>query len=98
MLQQVEAEVQPRLAAQVNTAVSLDRTRMVNTWYHILSSLLLLLTYFEVYDKSTFHTHVVTPLQNITRWAGRGLGQAPSARPGSTPTPRVGPTRKKCWI
>ena len=31
MLQQVTAaEVQPRLAAQVNTAVSLDRTRMVN--------------------------------------------------------------------
>ena len=30
MLQQVTAEVQPRLAAQVNTAVRLDRTRMVN--------------------------------------------------------------------
>ena len=30
MLQQVTAEVQPRLAAQVNSAVSLDRTRMVN--------------------------------------------------------------------
>ena len=33
--------------------------------------------------------------ENITRWAGCGLGQAPSARPGSTPPPRVGPTRKK---
>ena len=31
---------------------------------------------------------------NITRLAGCGLGQAPSARPGSTPLPRVGPTRK----
>ena len=30
MLPQVTAEVQPRLAAQVNTAVSIDRTRMVN--------------------------------------------------------------------
>ena len=36
--------------------------------------------------------------ENITRWAGRGLGQAPSARPGSTPPPRVGPTRKNGWI
>ena len=33
-------------------------------------------------------------LENITRRAGRGVGQAPSARPGSTPLPRVGPTRK----
>ena len=41
MLQQVTAEVQPRLAAQVNSAVSLDRTRIVK--YHILSSLLLLM-------------------------------------------------------
>ena len=32
--------------------------------------------------------------ENITRWAGRGLGQAPSARPGSTPPPRVGPPAK----
>ena len=32
--------------------------------------------------------------ENITRWAGRGLGQALSARPGSTPHPRVGPTVK----
>ena len=24
-------------------------------------------------------------IENISRWAGRGLGQAPSARPGSTP-------------
>ena len=30
----------------------------------------------------------------ITRWAGRGLGQAPSTRPGSTPPPRVGPPAK----
>ena len=30
MLQQLTAEVQPRLAAKVNSAVSLDRTRMVN--------------------------------------------------------------------
>ena len=30
MMKQVTAEVQPRRAAQVNTAVSLDRTRMVN--------------------------------------------------------------------
>ena len=30
MLQQVTADVQPRLAAQVNSTVSLDRTRMVN--------------------------------------------------------------------
>ena len=37
-------------------------------------------------------------LQKITRWAGRGLGQAPSARPGSTPPQRVGPTRKNRWI
>ena len=36
--------------------------------------------------------------ENITRWAGRGLGQAPSARPGSTPPPRVGPTRKNRWV
>ena len=28
MLQQVTAEVQPRLAAQINIAVSLDRTRI----------------------------------------------------------------------
>ena len=33
--------------------------------------------------------------ENITRLAGRGLGQARSAPPGSTPPPRVGPTRKK---
>ena len=32
--------------------------------------------------------------ENITRWAGRGLGQAPSARPASTPPPRVGPPAK----
>ena len=32
--------------------------------------------------------------ENFTRWAGRGLGQAPSARPGSTPPPIVGPTAK----
>ena len=36
--------------------------------------------------------------ENITRWAGGGLGQAASARPGSTPPPRVGPTRKNRWI
>ena len=36
--------------------------------------------------------------KNITRWAGCGLGQARSARPGSTPPPRVGPTRKNRWI
>ena len=37
MLQQVIAEVQPRLAAQVNVAVSLDRTGMVNiTFSHHL--------------------------------------------------------------
>ena len=30
MLQQVTEEVQPRVAAQVNSAVSLDRTRLVN--------------------------------------------------------------------
>ena len=35
---------------------------------------------------------------NITRWAGRGLGEAPSHRPGSPPPPRVGPTRKNRWI
>ena len=32
--------------------------------------------------------------ENITRRAGRGLGQAPLARPGSTPPPRVGPPAK----
>ena len=32
--------------------------------------------------------------ENITRWAGRGLGQAPSARPASTPPPRAGPPAK----
>ena len=32
--------------------------------------------------------------EDITRWAGRRLGQAPSARPGSTPPPRVGPPGK----
>ena len=37
-------------------------------------------------------------LENVTRWAGRGLGQAPSALPGSTPPPRVDPTRKNRWI
>ena len=38
MLQQVTAEVQPWLAAQVNSAVSLDRTRMVNiTFSHNVS-------------------------------------------------------------
>ena len=36
--------------------------------------------------------------ENITRWAGRGLGQARSAPPGSTPPPRVGPTSKNRWI
>ena len=36
--------------------------------------------------------------ENTTRWAGRGLVQARSAPPGSTPPPRVGPTRKNRWI
>ena len=49
MLQQVTAEVQLRLAAQDNSVVSLDITRMGNTWYHIISSLLLLLTYGKVH-------------------------------------------------
>ena len=52
MLQQVTAEVQPRLAAQVNSAVSLDRTRMVNIAFpHLFFCLDLW--------RSTFHTHVV---------------------------------------
>ena len=53
MLQQVTAEVQPRLAAQVNTAVSLDRTRMVNITlsHHFFCS-------WYVWQ-STFHTPVV---------------------------------------
>ena len=40
MLQQVTAEVQPRLVAQVNSAVSLDRTCMVNITFsrHFFSS------------------------------------------------------------
>ena len=32
--------------------------------------------------------------ENIMDWAGRGLGQVPSARPGSTPPPRVDPPAK----
>ena len=54
MLQQVTAEVQPRLAAQVNNAVSLDSTCVYGN-YHILSSLLLLLTVLQ----SISHTPVV---------------------------------------
>ena len=36
--------------------------------------------------------------ENITRWAGRGLCQAPSAGPGSIPSPKGSPTRKTRWI
>ena len=51
MLQQVTAEVQPRLAAQVNTAVSLDRTRMVSiTFSHHFCAV-------DIYDKAHF-THL----------------------------------------
>ena len=56
MLQQVTAEVQPRLAAQVNTAVSLDRTRMYGE-YHVLSSLLLLLIYTRVLSMTKHISH-----------------------------------------
>ena len=49
MLQQVTAEVQPRLAAQVNTEASLDSTCVYGE-YHILSSLLLLL--LILYDRA----------------------------------------------
>ena len=54
MLQQVTAEVQPRLAAQVNTEASLDSTCVYGE-YHILSSLLLLL--LIIYDKA-YLTHL----------------------------------------
>ena len=56
MLQQVTAEVQPRLAAQANTAVSLDRTRMVNIIFshHFFCSWYILGVW-----QSTFHTPVV---------------------------------------
>ena len=46
MLQQVTAEVQPMLAAQVNTVVSLDRTHMVNITFSVTSSAL------DIYDKA----------------------------------------------
>ena len=54
MLQQVTAEVQPRLAAPVSSAISLDRTRWWKSHYLITSYSALLDT-----GQSAFHTPVV---------------------------------------
>ena len=54
MLHQITTEVQPRLAAQASSAVSLDRTRMHGE-HRIISSILLLL----IYDKAHFISSVL---------------------------------------
>ena len=54
MLHQITTEVQPRLAAQASSAVSLDSTRMHGE-HRIISSILLLL----IYDKAHFISSVL---------------------------------------